>query len=206
MSQQALFPTSTALPFAHGYAYEEDFLSGADESDLLQEIRQLPLAQAEYKQYTARRRIVSYGGRYDFSANRLHAAEPIAPFLHPLRERVAKWTGVAAERFTHALVSEYAKGTPLGWHRDVANFELVVGISLLSAARMRFRRYPPQPRARSIAIELAPRSIYRLADEARWDWQHSVPPTPALRYSITFRTLRDPSLAPRTTGLRSFSR
>jgi alkylated DNA repair dioxygenase AlkB len=206
MSQGALFPTTAIPPFANGYAYEADFLSAAEEADLIREIQQLPLAAAEYKQYTAKRRIVSYGGRYDFNANRLHTAEPIAPFLHPLRERVANWTGVPAERFTHALVSEYAQGTQLGWHRDVANFELVVGISLHSAARMRFRRYPPQPRARAIIIELAPRSIYRLEGEARWNWQHSVPPTPALRYSITFRTLRDASVPPPTTALRSFSR
>jgi hypothetical protein len=25
---------------------------------------------------------------------------------------------------------------------------------------------------------------------ARWGWQHSVAPTPALRYSVTFRTRR----------------
>jgi alkylated DNA repair dioxygenase AlkB len=206
VSQQALFPTPAGPAFANGYAYEADFLSQAEEAALIREIGALPLAEAEYKQYTAKRRIVSYGGRYDFSANRLDAADPIAPFLHPVRERAAQWAGVPVERFTHALVSEYQKGTQLGWHRDVANFELVVGISLASAARMRFRRYPPQPRARSIAIELAPRSIYRLQDEARWDWQHSVPPTPALRYSITFRTLRNPGDAPPTTGMRPFSR
>jgi alkylated DNA repair dioxygenase AlkB len=189
MSQQALFPSSTGPVFAQGYAYEAEFISASEETALVREIQRLPLAEAEYKQYTAKRRIVSYGGRYDFTANRLDVAEPIAAFLLPLRERAAKWTGIAADRFTHALVAEYREGTQLGWHRDVADFELVVGISLNSAARMRFRKYPPQPRARSIAIELAPRSIYCLKDEARWDWQHSVPPTPALRYSITFRTL-----------------
>jgi alkylated DNA repair dioxygenase AlkB len=189
MSQGALFP-ATGAAFARGYAYEPEFLSPAEEAALLDEIRQLPFKNAEYRQYVAKRRIVSYGGRYDFSARRLNDAEPIAPFLLPLRERVAKWSGRSPSEFTHAMVAEYAQGTQLGWHRDVPNFELVVGVSLNSAARMRFRRYPPQPRARSIAIELAPRSIYRLEDEARWDWQHSVPPTPALRYSITFRTLR----------------
>jgi alkylated DNA repair dioxygenase AlkB len=189
MSQHALFP-STAGAFAKGYVYEDEFLSVAEETDLLNDIRELPFKQAEYQQYLARRRIVSYGGRYDFSKKRLNDAEPIAPFLFPLRERVAKWTGRAASDFTHALVSEYAPGTPLGWHRDVPDFEMVVGISLNTAARMRFRRYPPPPRAKAISIELAPRSIYRLEGEARWEWQHSVPPTPALRYSITFRTLR----------------
>jgi alkylated DNA repair dioxygenase AlkB len=189
MAQQGLF-SDVGATFAHGYAYEADFLSPAEESALIAEIQQLPLEEAEYRQFRAKRRIVSYGGRYDFSAQKLNAGEPIAPFLLPVRARAATWAGVPAEDFTHALVAEYSPGTQLGWHRDVPNFELVVGISLNTAARMRFRRYPPQPRAKSIAIELAPRSIYRLQGEARWDWQHSVPPTPGLRYSITFRTLR----------------
>ena len=190
MTQRSLFPSDGGV-FASGYAYEADFLSPAEEATLLTEIQQLPLAEAEYKQYRAKRRIVSYGGRYDFNAHELHAGEPIPPLLHPLRERAAAWAGHRADEFTHALIAEYSPGTQLGWHRDVPNFELVIGVSLNTAARMRFRRYPPKPRERSIAIELAPRSIYRLSGEARWDWQHSVPPTPGLRYSITFRTLRN---------------
>jgi alkylated DNA repair dioxygenase AlkB len=182
-----LFPdlTATLIP---GYFYEPGFLTEDEEASLAREISRLPLAEAEYKQFRARRRIVSYGGRYDFASNRLHAAEPIPSFLEPLLKRAAHWAGCPPEAFTQALVAEYSPGTPLGWHRDVPDFELVVGISLLSACRMRFRRYPPEPRARSVAIELAPRSIYRMEGEARWGWQHSIPPTPALRYSITFRT------------------
>ncbi len=190
MSQNALFPLAVNS-LVSGYVYQPDFLSEPEEAALIREIRTLPLEEAEYKQFRAKRRIKSYGGRYDFSANRLLEAEPVAPFLHPLRERVADWTARRAEDFAQALVAEYASGTQLGWHRDVANFELVVGVSLGSACRMRLRRYPPKPRERSIAVDLAPRSIYRLEGEARWDWQHRIPPTPGLRYSITFRTLRD---------------
>ena len=40
------------------------------------------------------------------------------------------------------------------------------------------------------ALELAPRSVYVLAGKARWSWQHSIPATKDLRYSVTFRTLR----------------
>jgi hypothetical protein len=36
---------------------------------------------------------------------------------------------------------------------------------------------------------LQPRSAYLLRDAARWEWQHSVPPVDALRYSVTFRKL-----------------
>ena len=189
MTQASLFPADYPR-FAEGFVYEPGFLSEGEEADLLDAIRQLPLAQAEYKQFRARRRVVSYGGRFDYVANELNAASPIPSFLHPLRERVARWAGRPAEEFEHALVAEYSPGTPLGWHRDVPDFELIAGVSLLSACRMRFRRYPPQPREKSLAMELAPRSIYRMQGEARWGWQHSVPVVATLRYSITFRTLR----------------
>jgi len=189
VKQDPLFQASPPV-FARGYAYEPDFLSREQEAELLQQIQTLPFEQARYKQFLAKRRIVSYGGSYDFSAQKLESGRPIASFLHPIRAQAAAWAGVAAEDFTHGLITEYPPGTELGWHRDVPDFEVVIGISLLSPCRMRFRRYPPRPREKSIALELQPRSIYRLQGAARWEWQHSVPPVPALRYSITFRTLR----------------
>ena len=187
MSQAALFP---ALPagFAAGFAYQPDFLSVDEERSLLEHFRSLPLTSAQYKEFRAKRRVVSYGERYDYDRNVLEPAAPIPEFLHPVRERIAAWAGRSARDFAHALVAEYAVGVRLGWHRDVPEFDLVVGLSLLSACRMRFRRYPPGVREKSIALELAPRSVYRLEGDARWRWQHCVPPVPALRYSLTFRT------------------
>ena len=68
--------------------------------------------------------------------------------------------------------------------------EIVVGISLAGRARMRFRPYAGKTdRKAAITIELAPRSVYVMQDEIRWRWQHHIPPTKELRYSITFRTL-----------------
>ena len=98
-----------------------------------------------------------------------------------------RWDGLA---LANALVAEYRPGVPLGWHRDVPDYETVVGVSLAGTARMRFRRYPPVAPKKSdvVSLELAPRSAYVLRAEARWGWQHSVAPTPALRYSVTFRT------------------
>jgi alkylated DNA repair dioxygenase AlkB len=189
VNQRALFPAHGSA-FARGYAYQDDFLGQEEEAELLRQIEPLPFTQAKYKQFRAKRRVVGYGGSYDFAAQRLEVAQPIADFLLPLRARAAHWAGRAPGDFTHALITEYPPGAELGWHRDVPDFEWVIGVSLLNPCRMRFRRYPPGPRARSIAIELQPRSIYRLEEEARWGWQHSVPPVAALRYSITFRTLR----------------
>jgi alkylated DNA repair dioxygenase AlkB len=189
MAQTELFP-GIHEGLARGYIYEPEFLSSAEEDALVRDIVNLPLAHARYKGYVANRRIVSYGGRYDFAAQRLEEAEPIPPFLYPLRAQVAAWAGCQPDDVTHAMVAEYAPGTQLGWHRDVPSFELVIGVSLAGACRMRFRPYPPQPRAKSIAVRLEPRSIYILREDARWNWQHCIPPVPTLRYSITFRTLR----------------
>ena len=133
---------------------------------------------------------MSYGFDYDFSYNTVHPAPPIADFLQPTRTRAAAWLGVAADDMRHALIAEYPPGTALGWHRDVPNFDLVCGISLAAPCRLRFRPFPPKPDRKSVrSLELSPRSAYVLRADARWRWQHSIPPTKALRYSITFRTM-----------------
>jgi alkylated DNA repair dioxygenase AlkB len=192
MTQVELFeaPPGPALP--EGWAYEPGFLSEPEESALLQWIAGLPLAAARYKAYQARRRVASFGGRYDYDDNRLLPAEPVPAALWPLRDHVAEWGGVAPAELAHALVAEYAPGTPLGWHRDVPDFELVFGVSLGTPARLRFRPWPAihPKKADVVSMEVAPRSIYRIAGVARWGWQHSVAPTAALRFSITFRTRR----------------
>ena len=176
-----------ALP--PGLAYERDFLDVAEEQALLAALAALPFREAAYREYTARRRIVSYGAEYDFSARTLRSATPVPQFLLPLREKVARWVGVEADAFSHALATEYRPGTPLGWHRDTPEFGIVAGVSLGGTARMRWRPYPPGKNERGIAVDLAPRSAYVMRDDARWKWQHAISPTKVLRYSITFRTL-----------------
>jgi alkylated DNA repair dioxygenase AlkB len=185
-------PDLFAAAAPRGFVYAEEFLSAREEAELLRALHALPFEEARYKQWTARRRVVSYGGCYDFGANELEPAPPIPEFLDGLRGRIARWSGTPAERFTHAAVAEYRPSTPLGWHRDVPQFDIVVGVSLAGTARMRFRRYPhvKGSRAPGVDVELAPRSIYVLRDAARWEWQHAIAPTTELRYSITFRTLR----------------
>jgi alkylated DNA repair dioxygenase AlkB len=171
-----------------GLAHREEFIDREEEEALISDIGKLDLREAKYKEFTARRRVASFGSGFDYDANELVPAPALAPFLLALRGKVADWAGVAPEAFGYALVSEYRPGTPLGWHRDVPQFEKVAGISLGSACRMRFRPYPPKKGDRVLALELAPRSAYILQDDVRWKWQHSVAPTPGLRYSITFRT------------------
>ena len=105
---------------------------------------------------------------------------------------VAAFADIPATEFTHALINEYAPGTPLGWHRDAPVYGTVAGVSLAGMGRMRLRPYPPRAgtSARAaLVLDLAPRSAYVLEGPARCDWQHAISPTKALRYSVTFRTL-----------------
>ena len=181
-------------PLPPGMAYQTDFLTPQEEAAWIEVVASLPLKEMNYRGYTARRRVVSYGGTYDFQAHRLEPASELPVQLEPLRTKAADWLGVPADAFTQVLVAEYREGTPLGWHRDVPDFEDVVGVSLLNEAVMRLRPYPPREPKQSGVIKLvvAPRSIYLLRGAARWDWQHSIAPTRTLRYSITFRTARQP--------------
>ena len=186
-----LFEAEPALP--EGFVYRPQFLTREEEAALLATISGLPFREAQYKEFTARRRTVSYGGRYDYSRNRLDAAPPIPEFLKPLREKVARWADIPAETFVHGLINEYQPGTPLGWHRDVPDFEVIVGVSLGGHARMRLRPYRPGEKQKHedvLVLELEPRSAYVMRGHARWGWQHCVSPTKELRYSITFRTAR----------------
>ena len=182
----ALGENCAALP--EGFVFQPEFISAEEERALLEEIERLPLAAAKYKQYTARRRIAYFGFGYDFTANRLGAAPPAPAFLGPLRDKVAAWMSLAPAALEQALVTEYRPGTPLGWHRDAPDFGRVAGVSLGGWARMRLRRYP-RGKDTPIVLELAPRSAYQMQGAARWQWQHSIPATRELRYSITFRTL-----------------
>ncbi len=195
MSQSSLFddlpePLPPGLP--EGLAYEPQFLSRDEEQSLIALIATLPLQAAKYKAYTARRRVTSFGGSYDFDANKLLPAQPLIEALHPLRARVAQWAGVSPDDLRHVLVAEYAPGAPLGWHRDVPDHEEVFGVSLGAPAVLRFRPFPPTDPKRADVVKLRamPRSIYAMRGVARWGWQHSVAPVEELRWSITLRTPR----------------
>lgn len=174
---------ATELPA--GMQYLLEFLSRREELDLLEELAKLPLQHSRYRQFTAKRRTLSYGFSYDFTHGMLEPAPPVADFLLPLRARVAAIAQLGPAEFEQALVTEYQPG-----------------VSLASACRMRLRPYPPRANKREgvIVLELEPRSLYVLRDAARWSWQHSIPRTKALRYSITFRTRR------RTRGAESTPR
>lgn len=186
MAQRNLFDADL-LP--EGFRYEPAFLSAAEEEALLERVQALAFQEVRMRGVAAKRRVVQYGWRYSFESFRMSEGPGLPDFLVPLRDRAAVLAQAAPAALAEALVTEYSPGAAIGWHRDAPGFGIVVGISLLSACRFRFRRGRTGA-WETAELRLAPRSAYVLTGPARHDWQHSIPAVRELRYSITFRSLR----------------
>lgn len=178
-----------------GFLHRDDFLSTDEEAELTEHINRIEFANFEMRGVVAKRRVAFFGASYDRGDQ---PSPPIPPFLAPLRGKLAEFAGVTADDFAMVLINEYRPGAPIGWHRDAPQYGIVAGVSLLSACRMRLRPYlsPSAVAAQRTRrhttheIELLPRSAYVMKNEARSGYEHSIPAVEALRYSITFRTLR----------------
>jgi len=192
-----------ALP--EGFAYRAVLISPEQEAELIARFRELAFRDFEFHGYFGKRRVVSFGWRYDFADGAMHEADDIPGFLLPLRDRAAAFAELPPAALPHALVTEYAPGAAIGWHRDRPVFGDVIGVSFGSACRFRFRRRLSGGWERASTI-LEPRSAYLLRGPARRDWEHSIPPAEALRYSVTFRSLAAPVSTPRRGPARSGAR
>jgi alkylated DNA repair dioxygenase AlkB len=172
-----------------GFVYRADLISVEMEAALITEIEKLDLREFEFHGYLGKRRVVSFGLHYDFAERAAHRSEPIPDFLLPLRDKAAAFANLPPSALEHALVIEYAPGAAIGWHRDRPIFGDVIGVSLASACRFRFRRKNGASWQRQ-TVRLEPRSAYLLRGPVRDEWEHGIPPAEELRYSITFRTMR----------------
>ncbi len=185
--QLSLLEPDVALP--QGFVYRPALISADEEAELAARFGELQFRAFEFHGYFGKRRVVSYGLRYDFADSKVHRAEEIPGFLLPLRDRAASLAGIAPAKLEHALVTEYMPGAEIGWHKDRPIFGDVVGVSLLAACRMRFRRALPARRWERKATTLEPRSAYLFRGPVRSEWEHSIPAAERLRYSVTFRTV-----------------
>jgi alkylated DNA repair dioxygenase AlkB len=183
----ALESNAVAVP---GFRYAPDFLTEDEERGLLANIDRLEFREVRMHGVVARRTVVHFGWDYDYSGWRIHETDPPPSWLAALRDRAAAESGTEPSELEQFLIARYPPGASIGWHRDAPMFgSPVVGISLLSKCRMRFRRRAGASFETDEQI-LEPRSLYVLSGEARTSWQHHIPPIKELRYSITMRTIR----------------
>jgi alkylated DNA repair dioxygenase AlkB len=175
-----------------GFRYAPDLIDAAEEARLVAAFADLPFKEFEFHGFLGKRRVVSFGTRYDFNEARLKDAAPIPAFLEPLRQGAAAFAGLEPDCLAHALVTEYRPGTTIGWHRDRPHYDDVIGVSLVSPCTFRMRRKRGSGFERA-SLRLDPRSVYLMRGSSREQWEHSIPAVEELRYSVTFRSLRQNS-------------
>jgi len=181
-----LFPPAEGAP--PGFRYREAFISREEEQQLIAHIRELPLQPFQFGAYEGKRRVVSFGSRYDYTR---HAVEDVLPppdWTLSIIARVEQFGGPGSAPIRQVLCTEYEKGVGIGWHRDKAHYGDVFGLSLASECTFRFRRAAGKGWQR-FHLDVEPRSLYMMSGESRHVWEHSIPPVASIRFSMTFRTL-----------------
>jgi len=123
-----------------GFKYQPDLISKETERTLAEQIAGLSLKEFEFQGFLGKRRIVSFGWRYDFNGGGLQRTEDLPTFLLPVREQAAAFAGMPPERLKQVLLTEYKPGVQIGWHKDRSVFGEVIGVSLLSSCIFRLRR------------------------------------------------------------------
>lgn len=184
----SLFPDLFEPPKIPGLSYRDDLISREEELSLIAGINATTLEPFRFQGWLGKRLTSSFGWRYDFDDARFGPTDPMPDWLLTARDKAAAFAGLDSANLAQALLIRYDPGAGIGWHRDRPVFDHVVGISLGVSAPLRFRRRKPDGFDR-ITVPLAPRSVYHLEGEARYQWEHSIAEMDETRWSITFRTL-----------------
>jgi alkylated DNA repair protein (DNA oxidative demethylase) len=174
-----------------GIVYRPELVSVDEEAALVERLTALRFDPIVLHGQAAKRTGRHYGLDYDYGSRTPLPGEPVPDWLLPVRAKAAELAGHDPEELVEILVQRYPPGATIGWHRDAPAFGTVIGVSLGGFSRLRFQRGKRDQR-RVWEVQLEPRSGYVLSGDARRSWEHSIPPTKELRYSITFRTLRKP--------------
>ena len=156
---------------------------------LLAAIAALPLEEARYRGYVARRRVAHFGTDYDYGANRLLPSAAAAGSFRPLRERAAAWIGEPPRRSAapsspstgRACRSAGIATSPTSRPSSASPSAASRGCAFAAIRRSSRRRRRALARARAaLGLPAARRGALGLAAQHRAD--------AGLRWSITFRT------------------
>lgn len=178
-----------AAPVVDGFRYQDDLIDAAEEARLIACFEALPFEPFDFQGFKGNRETVAFGSGYDFTHRQVKQAAPIPDWLGELIAKAAIFAGLPHDDLRQALITRYAAGAGIGWHRDRPEYGQVIGVSFASPCVLRLRRQEGDRWLRRF-VDLAPRSVYLLDGPVRDGWQHSITPGDRLRYSVTLRSLR----------------
>lgn len=185
-----LFDISPVLPT--GFTYYSSFISAEEESKLIDIIKKFDLQNMKFHEYEAKRKVISFGNGWSFTEQRIKQGNPIPAEFNFLVEKIANKLATPVTSIAQFLITAYPVGSVINWHRDAPPFETIAGISLLSSCTFKLRPHEKQLQTRkaTVSLNVEPRSLYIMTNEAKTEWQHCTAPVEKMRYSLTFRTIR----------------
>ncbi len=163
--QGTLFPQieeADAQAEPRGFRYAEGIVTEEEEAVLAASLAQLDWKTFEFHGHIGNRRVVSFGPKYDYGRRAVETVAEMPEFLGDLLAKAARFGGCEESAFRQVGMNEYRRGAGVGWHRDKPQFGIIVGVSLLSPATMRFRKAEGTGWIR-VSQTLEPRSIYILS-------------------------------------------
>jgi alkylated DNA repair protein alkB family protein 8 len=156
----------TAVP---GLLLYPDFISTSMEEELIHEID----SQTWVVDYD--RRLQYYGYRNELEApySLIRFPVPMPPLIYKLSEDLVQQKIVSVQP-DQVINNEYVPGEGLRPHKDRNYFEnQICGVSLGSGCIMRYIKISGGD---VVDVEVPRRSVYVIQDDARYKWNHSIPP------------------------------
>jgi hypothetical protein len=169
------FGTSqTGTAMTNGLLFVSEFITPDLENLVLSNLKSPTKKHEDY-----RNNVFRYGPKTPYGFGNLSVIIP--DYLHPIMQKIVD-DGISPMPQS-VSVNEYLEGQKLDPHIDSQHAGPTITIvSLMSSAIMRFTKDQE-----TFDVELTPRSLIRMQDEARYKWKHEVLPLKATRYSIVFR-------------------
>ncbi len=110
-NQLSLFAESTARP--DGFRLQPDFISADEERQLVGRIDELPLKPFQFGAFEGKRRVASFGWRYNFSLQVLEQADELPAWLTPFALRVETFASLLTGRFNRSFAPNTIKASEL---------------------------------------------------------------------------------------------
>jgi alkylated DNA repair dioxygenase AlkB len=185
-----LFDIAPVLP--PGFNYYPNFITEAEEAQLMKLVAQFELQQMKFHEYEAKRKVINFGQGWSFTEQKLKQGNAIPAEFAFIVDRIAKQLSIPNELIVQFLITEYPVGSVINWHRDAPPFDIIAGLSLLADCSFKLRPHDKEKQTRSATISLPVqrRSLYSMQGPAKSEWQHCTAPLNKIRYSLTFRTLK----------------
>jgi alkylated DNA repair dioxygenase AlkB len=142
-SQRALFMEMEQKPpevEPRGFRHREQIVSEEEEAALAAGPEKLGLKPFEFHGFPGNQRVINFGLKYDFSLRSVQRADDMPSFLNDLLSRAASFADREKGAVRQVGVNEYHPGAGIRWHKDKPQFGIIVGVSLLAATRLRFRK------------------------------------------------------------------